>query len=59
MSILEIIWILSTIGLIWLIITLFKEDCFDVAIIFIILLLFSLSLMVLHWIDFLTTPLWG
>lgn len=58
MNILEIIWILTTLGAVWLIIVLFKEDSLEVVSLFIIFLSISLSLMVCHWWDFLTTPLW-
>lgn len=59
MSILEIIWVLGTLGLIWLIVKLFKEDCSEFAVMFIIILLISLGLMTYHLWDFLTKPLWG
>lgn len=59
MNILEIIWIAVTIGLVWLIVILYIEDCFDIATLFIIFLLVSLGFMICHWWDFLTTPLWG
>lgn len=59
MNVLEIIWILLTLLNVWLIIRVIVEDSGEGAFPFILLVIVNLILMVVHWWEFLTTPLWG
>lgn len=58
MNIIEIIWILLTLGNIWWICRLFKDDEAEFAIIFIMLQAVSIVLLIGYWQTELTTPLW-
>lgn len=58
MNALEIIWILLTVGNIWWICRLFKDDETEFAIIFIMIEAVSIALLIRYWQTELTTALW-